>query len=131
MTAYEMRISDWSADVCSSDLAPSSGCIDELQGLAAGWILEGRAAGARPERLARLALGGDPVPLRADHGRIAGRALEQRLHHHCAFGQYGMAIAVGEPFERPALNSAIARHQRAFDQYVRRIAANKIGRAHV
>src|SRR3546814_2600241 len=24
-TAYEMRISDWSSDVCSSDLSPSSG----------------------------------------------------------------------------------------------------------
>src|SRR3546814_2564459 len=25
-TAYEMRISDWSSDVCSSDLIGSSGC---------------------------------------------------------------------------------------------------------
>src|SRR3546814_7979082 len=26
-TAYEMRISDWSSDVCSSDLLLGSGCI--------------------------------------------------------------------------------------------------------
>src|SRR3546814_21194122 len=26
-TAYEMRISDWSSDVCSSDLARSVGCL--------------------------------------------------------------------------------------------------------
>src|SRR3546814_2463621 len=25
-TAYEMRISDWSSDVCSSDLMPRAGC---------------------------------------------------------------------------------------------------------
>src|SRR3546814_5851188 len=25
-TAYEMRISDWSSDVCSSDLSANSGC---------------------------------------------------------------------------------------------------------
>src|SRR3546814_7009586 len=28
-TAYEMRISDWSSDVCSSDLPPVSGQPDE------------------------------------------------------------------------------------------------------
>src|SRR3546814_5976662 len=30
-TAYEMRISDWSADVCSSDLANPSGRIADLR----------------------------------------------------------------------------------------------------
>src|SRR3546814_1993088 len=32
-TAYEMRISDWSSDVCSSDLVPSSvaGVVKELR----------------------------------------------------------------------------------------------------
>src|SRR3546814_3783749 len=28
-TAYEMRISDWSSDVCSSDLAMAMGCIGD------------------------------------------------------------------------------------------------------
>src|SRR3546814_1043699 len=28
-TAYEMRISDWSSDVCSSDLYPHFTCIEE------------------------------------------------------------------------------------------------------
>src|SRR3546814_4440595 len=27
-TAYEMRISDWSSDVCSSDLLTIAGCVD-------------------------------------------------------------------------------------------------------
>src|SRR3546814_10667891 len=30
-TAYEMRISDWSSDVCSSDL-PCAGCLDRRPG---------------------------------------------------------------------------------------------------
>src|SRR3546814_6240501 len=33
-TAYEMRISDWSSDVCSSDLGPVSGfgsCVKEVR----------------------------------------------------------------------------------------------------
>src|SRR3546814_10845814 len=29
-TAYEMRISDWSSDVCSSDLEPVFGCLAVL-----------------------------------------------------------------------------------------------------
>src|SRR3546814_9881722 len=32
-TAYEMRISDWSSDVCSSDLLPSEDAV-ELDGVA-------------------------------------------------------------------------------------------------
>src|SRR3546814_14219220 len=31
-TAYEMRISDWSSDVCSSDLLAPEGCIVKLAG---------------------------------------------------------------------------------------------------
>src|SRR3546814_7423542 len=33
-TAYEMRISDWSSDVCSSDLFPARGAVG-VQGVAA------------------------------------------------------------------------------------------------
>src|SRR3546814_10700593 len=33
-TAYEMRISDWSSDVCSSDLLFSNVCFDADRGLA-------------------------------------------------------------------------------------------------
>src|SRR3546814_1206494 len=29
-TAYEMRISDWSSDVCSSDLLPSALVLDDV-----------------------------------------------------------------------------------------------------
>src|SRR3546814_2525102 len=30
-TAYEMRISDWSSDVCSSDLSGCQACLDQVQ----------------------------------------------------------------------------------------------------
>src|SRR3546814_8981503 len=30
-TAYEMRISDWSSDVCSSDLVRGNGCLDPFR----------------------------------------------------------------------------------------------------
>src|SRR3546814_9073907 len=46
-TAYEMRISDWSSDVCSSDLLPLG---DEL-----GWNL----GNAEPEEIFHLARGDD------------------------------------------------------------------------
>src|SRR3546814_20570020 len=31
-TAYEMRISDWSSDVCSSDLTPAPGVVSPING---------------------------------------------------------------------------------------------------
>src|SRR3546814_6961359 len=43
-TAYEMRISDWSSDVCSSDLGERRGA-----GVAGG-LREGGSAGARADR---------------------------------------------------------------------------------
>src|SRR3546814_2048678 len=55
-TAYEMRISDWSSDVCSSDLGDQHQCAD----------------GARIGRVGRAAISGKPaiqsrnsVPLQA------------------------------------------------------------------
>src|SRR3546814_16652457 len=55
-TAYEMRISDWSSDVCSSDL---SALEDEL-GVAVD--LDEVFADARPVALARNRLSGTAVP---------------------------------------------------------------------
>src|SRR3546814_6752576 len=36
-TAYEMRISDWSSDVCSSDLSPTAALLPFPLGLDKGW----------------------------------------------------------------------------------------------
>src|SRR3546814_3422055 len=40
-TAYEMRISDWSSDVCSSDLDALPGLIEAAQGKALLLVLDG------------------------------------------------------------------------------------------
>src|SRR3546814_9800665 len=56
-TAYEMRISDWSSDVCSSDLAGLAVIGDILR---VGQILDGEAQGA-------------------EAGLVAGIEVEQRV----------------------------------------------------
>src|SRR3546814_1113859 len=63
-TAYEMRISDWSSDVCSSDLAPRE---------SPGWPWEGRRmAEHRPDRWTPAG-----CPLRRQ-GRRSGRRSSHR-----------------------------------------------------
>src|SRR3546814_2254148 len=39
-TAYEMRISDWSADVCSSDLATPKGAVKQMKRFTVSGIFE-------------------------------------------------------------------------------------------
>src|SRR3546814_6210779 len=41
-TAYEMRISDWSSDVCSSDLVQCSGRLGGAEMARTEWYREGR-----------------------------------------------------------------------------------------
>src|SRR3546814_6423863 len=68
-TAYEMRISDWSSDVCSSDLAVQP--------------VRPAARGGRRRRLFFAALAvelSDPQPSEADPDRRAGRG-DRRLQH--------------------------------------------------
>src|SRR3546814_4013971 len=50
-TAYEMRISDWSSDVCSSDLAIVSGRPSPLSGSVNAWI--GRSSHDRKKMAAQ------------------------------------------------------------------------------
>src|SRR3546814_13231810 len=63
-TAYEMRISDWSSDVCSSDLQRLAGCA--LRRLNEG-----------EERAVALL----PAAPGAEHGEIGGRQEEIALRH--------------------------------------------------
>src|SRR3546814_15158532 len=72
-TAYEMRISDWRSDVCSSDLIARW-----LRGSTTPIVLvankaEGRAGEAGVYEAMALGLG-DPVQLSAEHGEEIGRA---------------------------------------------------------
>src|SRR3546814_15501071 len=87
-TAYEMRISDWSSDVCSSDLR-----LLELRGVdlarieAAGEISEllGRVVLAVAETLGDDMEAVDEPPGEAARERLEPRVakhVEQRRHHH-------------------------------------------------
>src|SRR3546814_2401409 len=73
-TAYEMRISDWSSDVCSSDLAGDHRLVQRRVAVGDGgvdldhWVATimgvDRSAGfARPAQVEGLAIRGSPVSL--------------------------------------------------------------------
>src|SRR3546814_248302 len=65
-TAYEMRISDWSSDVCSSDLPPDRRHLADRPARGPGGLAGGEfALCARPARTFTLAAGG---PDRRDGG---------------------------------------------------------------
>src|SRR3546814_3495325 len=69
-TAYEMRISDWSSDVCSSDLV--LGVDAAFDGVAAKLDLvlrhAQRFAGGHPDQIGRASCRGKSVSVRVDLG---------------------------------------------------------------
>src|SRR3546814_6937464 len=60
-TAYEMRISDWSSDVCSSDLRQEQECLPDAD------IVQGHRAATRSQ-------GRGAAPARADAPELHGRS---------------------------------------------------------
>src|SRR3546814_4712378 len=52
-TAYEMRISDWSSDVCSSDLPGEAGAGDDIGGAAFSPVVEQAASAQAAARASR------------------------------------------------------------------------------
>src|SRR3546814_6700034 len=72
-TAYEMRISDWSSDVCSSDLLDRGRPDLRLQLRRCGTPGDPRLCADLPPRPAGL-----EVP-----GRLAGRSEERRVGKEC------------------------------------------------
>src|SRR3546814_5926526 len=75
-TAYEMRISDWSSDVCSSDLRPAGYdlTVGRRIGIGNGCVERGQMAGAR---------GGDVAfaGFQRQQPRTQGRVLIERQLH--------------------------------------------------
>src|SRR3546814_10504599 len=103
-TAYEMRISDWSSDVCSSDLVAAA--LDEEAGDAAG--AEQREGGVERDmavgvgRHLRHLDAGLPIGLEAgrlvalvghQQRRVLGRARHQRSEEHTSELQSLMRIS--------------------------------------
>src|SRR3546814_4058768 len=94
-TAYEMRISDWSSDVCSSDLVHAV-------------VVAGDGAGADVDARAdlRVAQVGQEVGLAAHaHARVLG--LDEVAHVH-AVGEHG---ARAQPRERAKTGRATRRER--------------------
>src|SRR3546814_5061572 len=78
-TAYEMRISDWSSDVCSSDLGPQPDVVDVRR----HHVETGRESGtdgrrARADRKAPIGLRRQPAQFGA-----GGRSEERRVGKEC------------------------------------------------
>ena len=74
--------------------AAHPGAVDQLPGLVARRVLEGRAAGAALDRLGGLAAFRDLVHCRGNLGGIARTALEQRLREHEVLGRAAVAIRI-------------------------------------
>src|SRR3546814_10534283 len=84
-TAYEMRISDWSSDVCSSDLYADTMLaqqISRISGVGQVNIFGEQKSAVRiqvdPEKLASMGLGLENI-----RGVIATRSEERRVGKEC------------------------------------------------
>src|SRR3546814_18296434 len=83
-TAYEMRISDWSSDVCSSDLLSANpesvrGALEH--GVAAATILPAKAPAHRHDQL-RIAFDGAAVIFNDESERVSQEGGIEAFHRH-------------------------------------------------
>src|SRR3546814_11621987 len=110
-TAYEMRISDWSSDVCSSDLPLTSGMIGNLGVM---YLRAGNAKGA--EEAFREALRIRQKNLPGDHWKVADMQ-----------SQLGAALAAQGQLDaaEPLLKAASATLQQALGEEERRTLPDK------
>src|SRR3546814_6031733 len=108
-TAYEMRISDWSSDVCSSDLAPGLGLVAqdlELQRQRTGALGEEGVDAFRIGLQGRLGFAGEVLEIglgELAEAEGAEKAIEaqRRLPHHL-----GEAAGGGADRKSTRLNSS-------------------------
>src|SRR3546814_2349824 len=79
-TAYEMRISDWSSDVCSSDLADQAGLAEALAGnIVIGLVAAGQG-GNRQQHGDQIAILQQPAH---DFSPARDRSEERRVGKEC------------------------------------------------
>src|SRR3546814_6659639 len=78
-TAYEMRISDWSSDVCSSDLLAAGHDHDDHR----DGVGEQEDLGADEAHVVRVEAAGHAGHRRADDGRQHERSEERRVGKEC------------------------------------------------
>src|SRR3546814_10103778 len=87
-TAYEMRISDWSSDVCSSDLLPDERSGNEPQPVFGRSHTLAEARAAARAAAAMMATGRDPGEAKAEAKRAPlnperDRSEERRVGKEC------------------------------------------------
>src|SRR3546814_10088512 len=110
-TAYEMRISDWSSDVCSSDLLEQAGVdVVAAEGgrQAAVAVARGAAFYRRPDRVGAILPEGLPIlqPQRARRIRqpvAGGPAHRNRIGVDVRFGSQLPKPGVGLVVDRPGM----------------------------
>src|SRR3546814_10163152 len=79
-TAYELRISDWSSDVCSSDLAQAAGRSGLRPGLVQPGIQHAREGGqARRQPVCRAAGAGRRIEQRVEPDEIGRASCRERV----------------------------------------------------
>src|SRR3546814_6940901 len=104
-TAYEMRISDWSSDVCSSDLIGIAEAPTGVEHELLAVVQKQAAVGAAPARIAgREMLADITQRQRAEQG------IAQRVDHHIAIGMRDDTGIMGDP--HAAQHHMIARAER-------------------
>src|SRR3546814_14808999 len=77
-TAYEVRISDWSSDVCSSDLLLHRTAGDSIWSLPGGRLLVGEPVTEAVRRELREETG-----MKAEPGEVLWRSEERRVGKEC------------------------------------------------
>src|SRR3546814_9048374 len=107
-----MRISDWSSDVCSSDLAAAAGGRPHVD---AGEAERGRLAQGRHRKLHRLVPGGS----------IGGDFLARELPRHVLKGTLLVVQLEGHWRERPVQSSTGGGDDRGPPRAVNRSAENQ------
>src|SRR3546814_16266838 len=94
-TAYEMRISDWSSDVCSSDLEHANGGIDEEAG-------EGDL---RPPQVAL-----EEVVGQSHRAAQVAQEVAHRVAHH---GRHDVAVGHRQRAHHPEVQSLVEGEENA------------------
>src|SRR3546814_2829307 len=82
-TAYEMRISDWSSDVCSSDLADQVAQTLGAQIVSRDSISMRQLPAPLQQTLATLQVGQTTQPFGAENEGISVRSEERRVGKEC------------------------------------------------
>src|SRR3546814_8055895 len=94
-TAYEMRISDWSSDVCSSDL-PSQALFAET--VLAGTGMQARVVGVSSEVMATMEQFRPDLVLTDLHmPGLSGAEITALIRAHVAFAHTPIVFLTGDP----------------------------------